>query len=223
MRSHLLPVMLCTILALPLPAAAATAISCHCFTERSYDPARPTVADPYFLATAQNSFFATVFGLEKRAVVMKKQQGVSGDDLWIAHWAAARAGVTPDDLLQRKGSWKDTLAKLRLIPPPGPRTAAALALKNPTDTALAEAVVDDLLQQHGLLPEAELTSLRRERASNQEVILATLLALKTGQPPGSLRQRVKSGNASWGLLLQQAKLEPSAIQGEFASRLKKAK
>jgi hypothetical protein len=34
---------------------------------------------------------------------------------------------------------------------------------------------------------------------------------------------VKSGNASWGLLLQQAKLEPSAIQGEFASRLKKGR
>lgn len=223
MRSHLLPLMLLVLLALPLPAAAAPAISCHCFTERSYDPNRPSIADPYFLATAQNSFFAAVFGLEKRAVVVKKQQGLSGDDLWIAHWAASRAGVAADDLLQRKGSWKDTLAKLKLTPPPGPRTSAALALKNPTSSHLAEAVVDDLLLQHGLLPEAELKSLRKERSGNQEVILATLLALKMGQPAASLRQRVKTGNASWGLLLQQAKLEPSAIQGEFTNRLKKGK
>ena len=51
----------------PLPAAAIPAITCHCFTERAYDPALPFVADPYFLATTQNSFFAAAFAVENAA------------------------------------------------------------------------------------------------------------------------------------------------------------
>jgi hypothetical protein len=48
---------------LPMPALATSAITCHCFRDRSYDPAQPSMGDPYFLATTQNSFFAIVFPL----------------------------------------------------------------------------------------------------------------------------------------------------------------
>ncbi|MRR37336.1 hypothetical protein EG829_22315, partial [bacterium] len=75
----------------PLPAWAIPAITCHCFTDRSYDPASPTLADPYFLATTQNSFFATAFNVEKKTIVMKKQKGDSTADLWVAYWIASRS------------------------------------------------------------------------------------------------------------------------------------
>lgn len=77
---------------LPISAYAIPAITCHCFTDRSYDAAHPAAADAYFLATTQNAFFALVFNTDKKSVVMKKQQGTSPDDLWIAYWVASKTG-----------------------------------------------------------------------------------------------------------------------------------
>ncbi|MEI7818227.1 MAG: hypothetical protein WCI45_13655, partial [Desulfuromonadales bacterium] len=80
------------LLFLPDSSPAAPAITCHCFTERKYDFSRPAVADPYFLATTQNSFFATYFAVDKKVIVMKKQTGSSADDLWIGYWIASKSG-----------------------------------------------------------------------------------------------------------------------------------
>ncbi|HZV82147.1 MAG TPA: hypothetical protein VFF53_08275, partial [Geobacteraceae bacterium] len=115
MRSTLYPISLLLLLALPMPARAIPAITCHCFTDRSYDPARPALADPYFLATTQNSFFAEVFNMDKKNLVMKKQQGTASDDLWIAYWVAVKTGMSPDALLKAKQDkeWKDVLAPLQ--------------------------------------------------------------------------------------------------------------
>ena len=102
---------------LPMSAHAIPAITCHCFTDRSYDAAHPAAADAYFLATTQNSFFAIVFNTDKKTIVMKKQQGTSPDDLWIAYWIASKSGTTPESLLQAKSkseSWKSVVETLRL-------------------------------------------------------------------------------------------------------------
>ena len=84
------------LLLLPMPARAVPAITCHCFTDRSFDPSRPALADPYFLATTQNSLFALAFNVDKKTIVMKKQQGASPDDLWIAYWIASKSGMSPE-------------------------------------------------------------------------------------------------------------------------------
>ena len=87
------------LLLLPLSSPVATAITCHCFIDRSYDPARPSLADPYLLATAQNSFFAALFNVDKKTIVMKKQAGGSSDDLWVAYWVASKSGRTAETIL----------------------------------------------------------------------------------------------------------------------------
>ncbi|MDD2851074.1 MAG: hypothetical protein PHY09_04135 [Desulfuromonadaceae bacterium] len=98
-------VYLALILALfsPLPLLAAPAITCHCFTERTFDPAHPVAADPYFITSAQNSFFSALFATDIHTIVMKKQGGTFSDDLWIAYWIAAKDGVlTPGATLKAK-------------------------------------------------------------------------------------------------------------------------
>lgn len=207
----------------PLSAYAIPAITCHCFTERAYDAAHPAAADPYFLATAQNSFFASVFKTEKKSVVMKKQQGASSDDLWIAYWVAAQAGVSAESLLQAKQGpegWEEMILPLRISPQElGAGFAAALHARAAT-VHLAETVVDELFRRHQILNDRELTALRQEGASSQELIITAVIAARTRQPARELYLQVKAGSRSWGSLLSSAGIDTSKMSQEMAGLLK---
>lgn len=219
-------IFLIILLMLPILALAKPAITCHCFTDRSYDPAHPTVADPYFLATTQNSFFAAAFGVEKKAIVVKKQKGASADDLWVAYWLAARTGADPESLLQEhnsKGSWRQVAAPLAISAKAGGGRGAEALKAGATDERLANAVVDELLLRFHFHGASELAALRKAGAGNQELILTGLLAPKSRQPAVQLYRDVKGGGTSWGALLQRAKVDPADIQTEIAALVKKSR
>jgi hypothetical protein len=211
------------LLLLPLSSPAAPAITCHCFTERTYDASRPALADPYFLATTQNSLFAAFFNVDKQTVMMKKQAGSSSDDLWIAYWVASRSGVNGETLLAARGkkkSWKEVVIPLGLPAKSiGERFAAEVA-SGASSALLAQYVVDGVLVRHRLLGEQELAVLRKEWASNQEVIITALIAGRVKRPAVNIYRDAKKGSKSWGSLLDEANMQPAKIQSEFALLLK---
>jgi hypothetical protein len=205
---------------LPAPAFAIPAITCHCFTDRSYDAAHPAAADPYFLATIQNSFFAAAFGVDKKTIVINKQRGVSADDLWVAYWLAARSGADPDSLLEgrkNRGSWRQ-MATQSAITVKSMGVKFADALKNrASDERLAEVVVDELLLRFRFCGGSELAALRNAGAGNQELILAGLISAKTRQSATQLYRNVKEGGMSWGTVLTRARIDATEIQTEVAA------
>jgi hypothetical protein len=213
------------IISCPAVASAIPAISCHCFQDRSYDPAQPAAADPYLLATTQNALFAAVFAVEKKTIVIKKQKGVSGDDLWVAYWLAARAGSDPESLLRERksrGSWQKAAAPMA-IPEnsQGGRVAAALKA-DASDERLGQAVVDEVMLRFRFHGETELSALRKAGAGNPEVILAGLLAPRIHQSAGQLYRDVKRGKSSWGGLLHQAGVDSSGIESAVATMVRAA-
>lgn len=208
----------------PLPAFSIPAITCHCFTERSYDPARPTIADPYFLATAQNSFLALVFKTEKKGIVLKKQQGASNDDVWIAyHVAAARPGISPDTLLkakQEKKKWKRVIMPLNLSTKELGAGFTNALITDSSSPVLAQKVVDEQFLRYQLLDERELAAIRQVGASNQELIISKVIAAKTGKPAKQIYLAVKGGTRSWGNLLKEASIDTRNMQEEISRILK---
>jgi hypothetical protein len=191
------------VLLLPTAALASPIISCHCFQDRSFNPARPAAADPYLLATTQNSLFAVNFGLEKRMVVREKMSGVPGERLWVAHYLAERGGMPPALLFathDRRNSWQATAALLNTdLGVLAPRFAALLA-EDAGDGPLAAAVVDEIVMTRLGIPQEEVEEIRARGGSNAELILAAYLGRRGGGAAADLHAEVASGRATWGQL-----------------------
>lgn len=204
MRSLTLAVAL---LVVPAAARGEPTVTCHCFKNRSFDPADPASADPYILATTRSSLLSAAFGAGKGGLVRAVMGGTAPDDLWIAHWAGARSSRGAPGLLEEKGakgSWKAALAGAKGL---GARFEKALAAGAP-DAALAALAVDDVLLARLGASAEDVAALRASGARSEEVVLAAVLAVRGGTAAMPILARVRSGAGTWGTALRDAGLVP---------------
>lgn len=206
-------------LAAPRSGRAEPTVACHCFQNRTFDPADPAAADRYILATTRSSLLSGSFGAPKGSLVRAVMSGTAPEDLWVANWAAARTGMSPVWLLDAHDetrSWKAALAGTKGLPAP---FEAAVA-RGASSTELAALAVDDVLTTRLGADPAAVRALREAGATSELVIVATFLARRLRQPGTELLARTASGKATWGTLLKEAGLAPSEIDAAIRKSLR---
>lgn len=210
---------------LPVPGARGeSAIQCHCFQDRSFDPGAPGKVEPYLLATAQNSFLSAFFWVDKTQIVRRRMSGTGADDLWIAFYVGKKKGVDPAGLLAGRaaeGSWKTALLKGGVRPTDLDAPVKA-AMVGGNDRALAVAIADDSLSRALGVKRPDLAALRARGATTQELLLAAFLGNRSGRPAEALWHDVKGGKTSWGLLAANLGVRIGEMEKEFARILRKS-
>lgn len=195
----------------PALARADSAVSCHCYRDRKFELSRPAAADPYILATTRSSLLSAAYAVPKADLVKKAMTGTSADDLWVAHWGAARTGRSSGTMLldrEQQGSWAAVFKGLRA----GKDVEAALAAPEP-GAALARLAVDDVLVARLGADAATVGAFRAEGASSEETVLAAVLARHLGAPTLPLLRHVRAGGTTWGQLLHDSGLAPDRLDG----------
>lgn len=219
MRLPLLASLAGALLAAAPSARAEGTTACHCFRERTFDPQRPSAADPYVLATARSSLLSAAFGPSKASLVKKVMSGTAAEHLWVAHFAAVRTGADPEALLaarEGKGSWKAALADVKGL---GKDLDAALS-RGAGDTELAGLAVDDALALRLGAERSTIAALRAAGASSEEAIVATLISIRISAPALPLLVQVKAGRATWGSVLRDCGLAPADLDGLVRASLR---
>lgn len=190
------------------------AVNCHCFRDRTFDPAAPSKADPYLLATARNGFLAGAAGIEKGAVVKARMAGDEERDLWIAHRLALLASLPAERLFDAREaapSWREALDGLHIAADVG-GPAFTLARGRGDDAGMARALADEALRAGFGLSGETIADLRAQDADNGEAALAAFLA-GPEEPAPTLLRDVRSGRRTWGQILT-ARGEPSETVGD---------
>lgn len=214
-RRRVLAAALLALLFLGKESLAAAPVACHCFRDRTFDPDRPAKADPYILATSQNSFFAAVFGIPKKAVVQAKMKGVSGDDLWIAHYASSVLRLQPGSLMasrERAASWKEAFeSREGALTALGTRFLGLLE-DGGGSADLSAAAAGEVVAMHLGIPWSELDAMLAGRAAAAEIVTASLLSRWSGKPAAAILRDVKSGRTTWGSLMHELGIQPEGLE-----------
>ncbi|MCP4713906.1 MAG: hypothetical protein GY868_02225 [Deltaproteobacteria bacterium] len=198
-------------------AHAIQVTGCHCFKNRNFDVAQPGAVDPYLLATTQNSFLAAIFRIDKKQIVQAKMGGVSGDDLWTAHFAASKTGTNAKKLLafrKASGSWKKVLEQNKIkFKSIKPHFKEALA-RDISDKGLSSMIVDQMIIDYLGAEKFEVARLREAGAQNKEIILSAFLARRTKRSAAGFYSAVTSGQSTWGKILNDLKIEAKEMGTE---------
>jgi len=199
-------VLLLLILSLGSPGLAAPTVSCHCFRDRQFDPAAPAAADPYLLATNQNTIMAVVYGVEKKPLVRAKMSGTTGVDLWIALELGRLLQRPAMELLEQKATSADWLTLLT-------EGTAQLPdyLRDVAPVLWGRLIVEHWAVRLFDLDPESLSILEASKATDQELLLAGLLSWRTARPAPALLAQVRSGKQSWGTLAKAAAIDPKQI------------
>lgn len=214
---HLFSVALLAFISLMAPSQvfAESTIQCHCFTERSYNPADRFAADEYILATSFNSLLAKSYGLPKRQIVMiKMNEGVAQDDLLIGLKVSRDTGVDIRKFLRlrKKGNnWTEIIedvSKQQAVVED--EILQGVKSGMPLEEAAAR-IVDEMISKFYGVPADAVKKLGMSGLSEKETALVFILSHVSEIPPEALVKLYREKGRSWSEIAFNLGMEPDQV------------
>lgn len=195
--------------------SAESAIQCHCFTDRSYNPAYRFASDEYILATSFNSLLAKAFAIPKRQIVMiKMNEGVAQDDLLIGLKIAKITGIDIRKFLRlhkKNNTWAEIVSGLsQEVKIKNDPLLEAIKSGMPVEEAgirIADEIIGDFYQ---IKPDA-ISKLRMSGLNEKEINLIFILAHAREQQPEVLVEQYKNQGRSWSEIAHNLGVEPDVV------------
>ncbi len=203
------------ILTLLSPAAAGQTDNCHCFRDRSYDPAHRFVADDYLLTTSFNSLIAATLNVSKRQIVMMKMKGgVDPNELLIALYIADKAPAPLDALLSIRdngGNWQDILNSPSLQQNTGTDPVFAKITAGTGDYDITSLITDAMISMYYHAKPELISTLRSEDFSNKELGLIFALNKQATTSVKEIVGMARQKKMSWSEIAHHFNLTPAGV------------
>ncbi len=215
MQQTALPsLLLLLVLLVPTSGAAGfSSASCHCFRNRSYDPADRFASDAYLVATTFNSLIAKSFQISKRRIVMMKMQnGIDPDELLIALYLARKSHRDPDLLLsirENGGTWLQIMRSSGLGEAGDDPVLHALARGN-TARQVATLITDAMLKETLGVNDKVLSSLRAQGFNGRQITVICALARHAHRKPAAIAAMYQQ-KMSWSEIAARFNLSPKDV------------
>jgi hypothetical protein len=187
---------------------------CHCFRDRSFNPAKRFQADDYLLTTVGNSLTASHFGISKRRIVMMKMEGGTGnDDLLIGLYLGGVGGSEADGYLsaKKKRSWQAIVAGDPKLGGRKNDPILGLLRKEKGAGKAAGLIAEAMLRKRFGVSGETLSALTGRGLSPREEALVLTLAEHVGVPPDRIAAQNRKAGRSWSEIAHNFGLEPAAV------------
>lgn len=195
-------------------AIAESAIQCHCFANRTYNPAEKFEADEYILATSFNSLLARLADLPKKQIVMiKMNEGVVQDDLLIGLKIAKITGQTLQNVLDlRRGnnSWAEIIKALQPHESVNEDETSQAIRAGGDAEVVGPRVADEMIAEFFKVPSEKINKLRMSGLSEKEITLTFILNHVSEIQPEALVEQYKKQQRSWSEIAHNLGVEPKA-------------
>ena len=195
-----------------LHAFAESAIQCHCFTERSYNPGDKFVSDDYIVATSFNSLLARSFDIPKRQIVMiKMNEGVTQSDLLVGLKVSKVTGIDIRKFLRlhkENNTWTKIISDLQQQEKIKKDPLLEAIKSGITVEEAGVRIVDEIIGEFYQIKPEEIKKLRMSGLSEKEMNLIFILAHARGQKPEVLVGEYKKRGRSWSEIAHNLGVEP---------------
>ena len=196
------------------PVSAESAIQCHCFTARTYNPADRFAADEYMLATSFNSLLAKSFNLPKRQIILIRiNDGVPQNELLISLKLSELTGADPSRYFRQRRenkTWSQIAAGLAHEQSITNDTVMQALMTGKPAEDVATSIADDMIGTFYGIGTEEIRKLRASGLNEKEITLVFILAHARGQKPEALVDRHEKQGMSWSEIADSLDLEPAA-------------
>lgn len=204
--------LLLVLLAPAQDALAKSAIACHCFKDRAYNPAEPFATDDYILVTSFNSFLARAFDIPKaRIVMLKMKHEVGEDDLLIGLKIAQVAGADPMQLFalrREKHSWPKIITNLARSETIQNNDLFATIRSGVPADEIGPEIADALIADSYKVPAEVIGKFRLSGLNEKEISLLFVLAHTADKKPEALAERHSKEGKSWSGIAADLGIEP---------------